>query len=139
MLGAPETLKSGPHHSHYRDRPEEALGRGRNVIEDFELHGKRIPKGSVVMLSVLYAKACDPRVSAGDHADVALPLHMDIHQLHASFRPERWLAPVSELDMAVRPWHARLNVLEKPVVESTRACCGYLAACPLTFSTKSFL
>ena len=71
------------------------------MIEDFELHGKRIPKGSVVVASVLYAKACDPRVSAGDHAQVALPLHMDIHQLHASFRPERWLGPDCELDMAV--------------------------------------
>ena len=77
------------------------------MIEDFELHGKRVPKGSVVVASVLYAKACDPRVSAGDHAQVALPLHMDIHQLHASFRPERWLGPDCELDMAVGgPWHA---------------------------------
>ena len=54
------------------------------------------------MASILYAKACDPRVSAGDHADVALPLHMDIHQLHASFRPERWLTRGSNLDQAVR-------------------------------------
>jgi hypothetical protein len=75
----------------------------RTAKEDFELGGKRIRKGQVILASMLYAKACDPRVSAGDHADVALPLHMDIHCLGQSFRPERWLAKDNKLDQAVRP------------------------------------
>jgi hypothetical protein len=51
---------------------------------------------------MLYAKACDPRMSAGDHMDASVPLHMDIHQLQASVKPERWLDPANKLDMAVR-------------------------------------
>ena len=86
----------------------------RTAKEDFELQGKRIRQGQTIMASILYAKACDPRVSAGDHADVALPLHMDIHQLHASFRPERWLNKANNLDQAVRlDWHT-LDVETRP-------------------------
>ena len=51
----------------------------------------------------MYAKACDPRVSAGDHADSALPRHMDIGRLHDSFKPERWLDDSNKLDTSVRP------------------------------------
>ena len=74
----------------------------RLVKEDFELHGKRIRKGATILASMLYAKASDPRLSAGDHVESAVPLHMDIHQLHASVKPERWLDPSNKLDMAVR-------------------------------------
>ena len=74
----------------------------RQVKEDFELHGKRIKKGSTILASMLYAKACDPRMSSGDHVDASVPLHMDIHQLQASVKPERWLDPANKLDMAVR-------------------------------------
>ena len=77
----------------------------RLVKEDFELHGKRIRKGATILASMLYAKACDPRLSAGDHVKSAIPLHMDIHQLHASVKPERWLDPSNKLDMAVSPLH----------------------------------
>ena len=82
----------------------------RLVKEDFELHGKRIRKGATILASMLYAKACDPRLSAGDHTESAIPLHMDIHQLHASVKPERWLDPSNKLDMAVRPLAARPSV-----------------------------
>ena len=75
--------------------------RCRLVKEDFELHGKRIKKGSTVLASMLYAKATDPRVSAGDHVKASVPLHMDIHQLQASVKPERWLDPTNKLDMGV--------------------------------------
>lgn len=75
----------------------------RTVKEDFELHGKRIKKGAVILASLMYAKACDPRVSAGDHADSALPRHMDIGQLDDSFKPERWLDDSNKLDTSVRP------------------------------------
>ena len=34
--------------------------------------------------------------------DASVPLHMDIHQLQASVKPERWLDPANKLDMAVR-------------------------------------
>ena len=50
---------------------------------------------------MLYAKASDPRMSAGDHELQSVPLHMDIHQLQASVKPERWLDPHNKLDMAV--------------------------------------
>ena len=50
---------------------------------------------------MLYAKASDPRMSAGDHELQSVPLHMDIHQLQASVKPERWLDPQNKLDMAV--------------------------------------
>lgn len=74
----------------------------RTVKEDFELHGKRIKKGAVILASLMYAKACDPRVSAGDHADSALPRHMDIGRLDDSFKPERWLDDSNKLDTSVR-------------------------------------
>ena len=83
----------------------------RLVKEDFELHGKRIGRGATIVASMLYAKACDPRMSAGDHVESSIPLHMDIHQLHASVKPERWLNPSNKLDMAVRPPAARPSVL----------------------------
>lgn len=73
----------------------------RLVKEDFELHGKRIKKGSTILASMLYAKACDPRMSAGDHTETSIPLHMDVHQLQASVKPERWLDPSNKLDMGV--------------------------------------
>ncbi|CAL5224422.1 g7105 [Coccomyxa viridis] len=72
----------------------------RLAKEDFELHGKRIKKGSTILTSMLYAKASDPRMSAGDHELQSVPLHMDIHQLQASVKPERWLDPHNKLDMA---------------------------------------
>ena len=50
---------------------------------------------------MLYAKATDPRVSAGDHVEASVPLHMDIHQLQASVKPERWLDCTNKLDMGV--------------------------------------
>ncbi len=65
------------------------------------MHGKRIKKGSTILTSMLYAKASDPRMSAGDHELQSVPLHMDIHQLQASVKPERWLDPHNKLDMAV--------------------------------------
>ena len=34
---------------------------------------------------------------------MALPLHMDIHRLAQSFRPERWLSKDNKLDQAVSP------------------------------------
>ncbi len=70
--------------------------------EDFELHGKRIKKGAVILASLMYAKGSDPRVSAGDHADSPLPRHMDIANLTDSFRPERWLDDSNKLDTSVR-------------------------------------
>ena len=73
----------------------------RLAKEDFELHGKRIKQGSTILTSMLYAKASDPRMSAGDHELQSVPLHMDIHQLQASVKPERWLDPQKKLDMAV--------------------------------------
>jgi hypothetical protein len=73
---------------------------GRIAKQDFELHGRRVHKGSSLYLSGLYAKACDGRVSAGDHVASPMPGHMDMADLATSFRPERWLGP--ELDKAVR-------------------------------------
>ena len=73
----------------------------RLVKEDFELHGKRIRKGATILASMLYAKACDPRMSAGDHLTQSRPLKMDIQQLQASVKPERWLDPQNKLVMAV--------------------------------------
>ena len=53
-------------------------------------------------MSSLYAKATDPRVSAGDHVRAPTPAHMDMRDLAVSFKPERWLG--GELDKkAVRP------------------------------------
>jgi len=76
------------------------LPRRRIAKQDFELHGRRVRKGASLYLSGLYAKACDGRVSAGDHVATPMPAHMDMADLAASFRPERWLGP--ELDKAVR-------------------------------------
>lgn len=47
-------------------------------------------------MSSLYAKATDPRVSAGDHVRSPTPAHMDMRDLAVSFKPERWLG--GELD-----------------------------------------
>ena len=71
-----------------------ADGLFRQAAADFELHGVRVPAGSVLYLSNLYAKAVDPRLVGGGGlpADAPLPpSHMDINRLDASFRPERWL------------------------------------------------
>lgn len=95
----------------------------RQVKEDFELHGKRIKKGSTILASILYAKACDPRMSSGDHVDASVPLHMDIHQLQASVKPERWLNPANKLDMAVRHSFALQIFLQ---ISGTHCC---LSAC----------
>ena len=75
----------------------------RLVKEDFELHGKRIKKGSTILASMLYAKACDPRMSAGDHTETSIPLHMDVHQLQASVKPERWLDDPATGKKGLRP------------------------------------
>ena len=102
----------------------------RLVKEDFELHGKRIRKGATILASMLYAKACDPRLSAGDHVESAVPLHMDIHQLHASVKPERWLDPSNKLDMAVRPLAARPSVPTRDLM--SHACltvCACMQSC----------
>lgn len=69
--------------------------------EDFELHGKRLRKGQVILADLMYAKACDARISAGDHVDTPLPAHMDIRRLDTSFKPERWLDDSNKLDTAV--------------------------------------
>ena len=68
----------------------------RVAKQDFELHGRRIAKGSSIYVSSLYAKATDPRVSAGDHVHAPTPAHMDMRDLAVSFKPERWLG--GELD-----------------------------------------
>ena len=68
----------------------------RIAKQDFELHGRRIAKGSNIYVSSLYAKATDPRVSAGDHVRAPTPAHMDMRDLAVSFKPERWLG--GELD-----------------------------------------
>ncbi|CAL8463724.1 g3258 [Coccomyxa elongata] len=70
----------------------------RTAKEDFELHGKRIKKGTVILASLMYAKACDPRISGGDHVDSPLPRHMDISRPLDSFKPERWLDDTNKLD-----------------------------------------
>lgn len=74
----------------------------RTAKEDFELHGKRIKKGTVILASLMYAKACDPRISGGDHVDSPLPAHMDISRPLDSFKPERWLDDANKLDSSVR-------------------------------------
>lgn len=74
----------------------------RTAKEDFELHGKRIKKGTVILASLMYAKACDPRISGGDHVDSPLPRHMDISRPLNSFKPERWLDDTNKLDSSVR-------------------------------------
>ena len=79
---------------------ETGAGAHRIAKQDFELHGRRIAKGSSIYVSSLYAKATDPRVSAGDHVQAPTPAHMDMRDLAASFKPERWLG--GELDKAVR-------------------------------------
>ena len=68
----------------------------RIAKQDFELHGRRIAKGSSIYVSSLYAKASDSRVSAGDHVCAPTPAHMDMRDLAVSFKPERWLG--GELD-----------------------------------------
>ncbi len=78
------------------------LCRNRKAKEDFELGGKLVRKGSLMLADILYAKATDALVSAGDHVDRALPAHMDIHRLSESFRPERWLDEDNKLDTSVR-------------------------------------
>ena len=87
----------------------------RLVKEDFELHGKRIRKGATILASL----------SAGDHTVSAIPLHMDIHQLHASVKPERWLDPSNKLDMAVRPLAARPSVPTRDLM--SHACLTFCA------------
>jgi cytochrome P450 len=76
----------------------------RRAKEDFELGGKLIRKGSLILADLMYAKAGDERVSAGDHIECALPAHMDIHRLGESFRPERWLDEANKLDASVRDY-----------------------------------
>jgi len=80
--------------------------RRRIAKQDFELHGRRVRKGASLYLSGLYAKACDGRVSAGDHVATPMPAHMDMADLATSFQPERWLGP--ELDKAVRARRANV-------------------------------
>ena len=77
-------------------------GDDRTAKEDFELHGKRIKEGTVILASLMYAKACDPRISRGDHVDSPLPRHMDISRPLDSFKPERWLDDANKLDSSVR-------------------------------------
>ena len=74
----------------------------RRAKEDFELSGKLVREGTLILADLLYAKAGDTRVSAGDHVDHALPVHMDIHRLNESFKPERWLDESNKLDTSVR-------------------------------------
>ena len=112
--------------------PHPCCASHRLVKEDFELHGKRIRKGATILASMLYAKACDPRLSAGDHVVSAVPLHMDIHQLHASVKPERWLDPSNKLDLAVRPPAARPSVLTGSAMShACLAICAHMQTCQL--------
>jgi len=72
-----------------------ADGLWREAASDFVVDGIRVPKGSKLFLSVLYAKATDPSIigPAGLEADAHLPPpHMDINALTAdAFNPDRWL------------------------------------------------
>jgi hypothetical protein len=67
----------------------------REAAADFVVDGVRVPKGSKLLCSILYAKATDPAIigPGGLPADAAMPPpHMDINALtDAAFDVERWL------------------------------------------------
>jgi cytochrome P450 len=72
-----------------------ADGLWREAASDFVVDGVRVPAGTKLFCSVLYAKATDPAIigPAGLAPDAALPPpHMDINSLSpAAFDPDRWL------------------------------------------------
>lgn len=72
-----------------------ADGLWREAASDFVLDGVRVPAGSKLFCSILYAKATDPAIvgPGGLAPDAPLPPpHMDINALTPdAFNPDRWL------------------------------------------------
>ncbi|KAK9805282.1 hypothetical protein WJX72_010892 [[Myrmecia] bisecta] len=63
----------------------------RVALKDFELNGKRIPKGTRVVVAVDAVHALDPSIATDASRASLLPPHMDRDNLEVSFVPERWL------------------------------------------------
>ncbi|KAK9838678.1 hypothetical protein WJX74_001136 [Apatococcus lobatus] len=70
----------------------------RDALEDFELGGKLIRKGSSMMMLTHPAHASDPKLPA---SQFEVPEHMDLRNLEDCFRPERWLKDSTRPALAV--------------------------------------